>query len=67
MMRNRDENIPRLLLLAEHLKSKILNEAYTQCTLAYSKNNVNLMIGVNGELYSLFPFIVQELPVLFSE
>ena len=66
-MRNKTENIPRLLVLAEHLKSKELNDAYKECRLAYSKNNVNLMIGVNGDCYSLFPFVIQELPVLFSE
>lgn len=67
MMRNKLENIPRLLLLAEHLKSKKLNEMYSSNQLAYSKNNINLMIGLNGQIYNLFPFVVQELSVLFTE
>ena len=60
------ENIPRMLLLAEHLKSKELNEAYAENRLAYSTNKINLMIGNNGICHFLFPFVVQELPVLFS-
>lgn len=66
-MRNKTENIPRLLLLAEHLKSKKLNELYSRNQLAYSKNKINLMIGLNGQIYNLFPFVVQELSVLFTE
>ncbi len=66
-MRNTEENIPRLLILAEHLKSKELNDAYAGNKLAYSKSKVNLMIGNNGICHFLFPFVVQELPVLFKE
>lgn len=66
-MRNKLENIPRLLLLAEHLRSNKLNEMYSSNQLAYSKNNINLMIGLNGQIYNLFPFVVQELSVLFTE
>lgn len=66
-MRNKEENIPRLLLLAEHLKSKKLNELYSSNQLAYTKNNMNLLIGLSGQIYNLFPFVIQELPVLFEE
>lgn len=66
-MRNSIESIPRLLLLAEHLRTKALNQAYTRSELAYSKNNINLFFGVNGKCYNLFPFVIQELPNLFEE
>jgi hypothetical protein len=66
-MRNKTENIPRLLLLAEHLKSKELQNAYNENKLTYTRNNINLMIGVNGQFYLLFPFVIQELAVLFNK
>ena len=66
-MRNKTENIHRLLILAEWLKSKELNDSFKECQFVYSKSNINLMIGLNGNCYLLFPFVVEVLPVLFTE
>ncbi len=66
-MRNKIENIPRLLLLAEHLKTKALNKAYVQMELAYSSDDVYLIIGADGKCYNFFPFVLIELPKLFDE
>lgn len=66
-MRNPIENIPRLLLLAEHLKKKALNQEYARVDLAYSSNNVHLIIGVDGKCYNFFPCVIKELPILFDE
>lgn len=66
-MRNKTENIPRLLILAEHLKSKELNDSFKECRMIYSKDNINVMLGVNGGCYMLFPFVVEALPLLFKE
>ncbi|OFY87048.1 MAG: hypothetical protein A3F72_17750 [Bacteroidetes bacterium RIFCSPLOWO2_12_FULL_35_15] len=66
-MRNPIENIPRLLLLAEHLKTKDINQAHALQILAYSNDRYSLFIGVNGKCYPLFPVVIQELPNLFDE
>lgn len=66
-MRNPIENIPRLLMLAEHLKTKAINQAHALQSMAYSNNQFSLFIGVDGKCYPLFPFVIQELPRLYSE
>ncbi|MGB3948541.1 MAG: hypothetical protein WBM13_11195 [Bacteroidia bacterium] len=66
-MRNVLSCIPRLLLLAEHLKNEELNEGYKSPELAYSHNTINIFIGMNGKCYPLFPFLIEELPNVFDE
>lgn len=66
-MRNPIENIPRLLTLAEHLKTKAVNQAHRLLLCVYSNDRYSLYIGSDGKCYPLFPVIIQELPNLFDE
>lgn len=66
-MRNKKQNIPRLLLLATYLKDEEFNRAHMRVELAYSKEKVHLMFGMDGKCYNFFPFVIKALPALFKE
>lgn len=59
--------IKRLTALGNHLKSIEVNQKYSEDIVVHLFGNVNLFLGVNGKHYYLYPFVVQELPVLFEE
>ncbi len=59
--------IKRLTVLGNHLKSIGINQKYPETIIGCSFGSVNLFLGVNGKHYYLFPFVVQELPVLFED
>ena len=65
-MRNVIISSARMIMLAEHLKSKSFTEKYTILRFAYPDNGLNL-IGFNGKYYYFFPFVLEELPFLFEE
>lgn len=66
-MRKKGINTAGLLRFAQHLESKTLNENYKGCKLLYSKNGVNLILGINGVYHQILPFVVQELPHVFNQ
>jgi hypothetical protein len=67
-MRNVLTSSARMIMLAEHLKSKAFNEKYTVLKFfPPDDDGLNMIIGVDGVYYNLFPFVLEELPVLYKE
>ena len=68
-MRNIDNNFMKLFILATHLTRKDVCMKYERNTfLHFSDNGITLFNEGNGETYNfLYPFIIRELPFLYSQ
>jgi hypothetical protein len=66
-MINNNYTIHRLLELAKHLQNKEFNKEYAEMRIEYPTDYVTLIMGVNGKMHSIFPFVVEVLPFLFEE